>query len=78
MDNAIVNNNPNSDKSDSQKLYRYCQSEEFGEMIVCDSVACNIEQFYVKCLRLSKIPEGKWYCPDCQKLRDKNKMLHRK
>ena len=43
MDNAIVNNNPNSDKSDSQKLYSYCQSEEFGEMIVCDSVACNIE-----------------------------------
>ena len=75
MDNAVVNNN---DKSNSQKLYHYCQSEEFGEMIACDSIMCNIEWSHVKCLHLLKVPKGKWYCPDCQKLRDRNKRLCRK
>ena len=70
MDNAVVNNN---DKSNSQKSYCYCQSEEFGEMIACDSITCSIEWFHVKCLHLLKIPKGKWYCPNCQKSRDRNK-----
>ena len=77
MDNAVVNN-PNNDKSGSQKLYCYCKSEEFGELITCDCITCSIEWFHVKCLYLSKIPNGKWYCPDCQKLRDRNKRLRRK
>ena len=72
MDNTVVNN-PNNDESDSQKLYCYCKSEEFGEMIAYDSITCSIE-----CLHLSKTPNGKWYCPDCQKLRDRNKRLRRK
>ena len=77
MDNTVVNN-PNNDESDSQKLYCYCKSEEFGEMIAYDSITCSIEWFHVKCLHLSKTPNGKWYCPDCQKLRDRNKRLRRK
>ena len=70
MDNTVVNN-PNNDKSGSQKLYCYCKSEELGEMIACDSITCSIEWFHVKCLHLSKIQNGIWYCPDCQKLREK-------
>ena len=54
------------------------KSEEFGEMIACDSITCSIEWFHVKCLHLLKIPKGKWYCPDCQKSRDRNKRLRRK
>ena len=49
MDNTVVNN-PNNDKSDSQKLYYYCQSEVFGEMIACDSIMCSTEWFHLKCL----------------------------
>ena len=46
-----VNNNSNNDKSDRQILYCYCQGEEFGEMIACDSsMSSIIEWFYVKCL----------------------------
>ena len=77
MDNAVVNI-PNNDKSGSQKLYCYYKSEEFGEIIACDSITCSIEWFHVKCLHLSKIPNGRWYCPDCQTLRDRNKRLCRK
>ena len=68
MDKAVVNNN---DKSNSQKLYCYCQSEDFGEMITCDSITCSIDWFHVKCLHLLEIPIGKWYCPDRQKSRYK-------
>ena len=70
MDNTVVNN-PSNDKSGCQKLYCYCKSEEFGEMIACDSIMCSIAWFHVKCLHLSKIPNAKWYCPHCQKLRVK-------
>ena len=42
MDNAGVNN-PNNDKSGCQKLSCYCKSEEFVEMIACDSITCSIE-----------------------------------
>ena len=77
MYNTVVNN-PNNDKSGGQKLYWYCQTEEFGEMIACDSVTWSIEWFHVKCLELSKIPKGKWCCLVCQKLRDRNKRLRKK
>ena len=37
-------------------LYCYCQSEEFGEMIACDSISmCSIEWFHFNCLHLAKI-----------------------
>ena len=46
MDNTVVNN-PNNDNCGSQKLYCHFQSEEFGEMIACDSITCSIEWFHV-------------------------------
>ena len=73
MDNTVINNLNN--KSGRQKLYCYCKSEELGEMIACDSITCTIEWFHVKFIHLSKIQNGKCYCPDCQKLRDRNKRL---
>lgn len=47
IDNTVVNN-PNNDKSDSQRWYCYCLSEEFGEMIACDFIMCSIEWFHIK------------------------------
>ena len=37
------------------------------EMIGCDNVECSIEWFHMKCLKLKRVPKGKWYCPDCRK-----------
>ena len=52
----------------------YCQGEEFGEMIACDNSQCCIQWFHTQCLHISRIPKGKWYCPDCQKkLKKQNK-----
>ena len=77
IDNTVVNN-PNKDKSDSQRWYCYCLSEEFGEMIACDFIMCSIEWFHIKYLHLSKISKREWYCPYYQNLRDKNKGLYMK
>ncbi len=42
-------------------------------MITCDNSECMIEWFHTKCLQISKVPRGKWYCPDCRKLSKYNK-----
>ena len=36
-----------------------------GEMIASDNELCKIGWFHTHCLRITKIPNGKWYCPDC-------------
>ena len=36
-------------------------------MIGCDNELCKIEWFHTDCLRIEKIPKGKWFCPECTK-----------
>ena len=64
------------DTSQNQRKYCYCQQPEDGvqEMIACDNPQCSIEWFHVQCLKLCKIPAGKWYCPDCRKLPEFNRI----
>ena len=33
-----------------------------GNLLCCDSCTC---AFHLRCLHLTKIPEGEWYCPYC-------------
>ena len=42
----------------------YCREGE-GEMIACDSGHCLIGWFHTACLKITKIPDGNWVCPDC-------------
>ena len=51
-------------------MYCYCQQPEDDEndMIGCDFKNCKIEWFHLKCLKIKKVPNGKWFCPDCRKL----------
>ena len=44
----------------------YCRGKEEGEMIFCENYVCPIGWFHTKCLKISIIPKGKWYCPDCR------------
>ncbi|CAM9659037.1 unnamed protein product, partial [Choristocarpus tenellus] len=37
-----------------------CQEE--GDLLCCDS--CD-GVYHLKCLRLSVVPDGDWFCPDC-------------
>ena len=56
--------------SDQDKLWCYCQEpEDEQEMICCDEHTCCIQWFHVSCLHIRQIPKGKWYCPDCRKLK---------
>ena len=48
-------------------LWCYCRKVESGEMIGCDDTKCPIQWFHTSCLRITKIPRGRWFCPDCRK-----------
>ena len=61
MDNATV-----STVTDNQKLYCYCQGPEEGSMVGYDNSDCKYEWFHFSCLKLSTVPKGKRYCPDCR------------
>lgn len=45
-----------------EKLYCYCQSVSYGEMIGCDNDDCAKEWFHLDCLGLKQAPSGTWYC----------------
>lgn len=57
----------NSENSSTDN-WCYCRGPESGEMIACDGDACSIVWFHTTCLKISRIPKGKWYCPECRKL----------
>ena len=61
--------------TDQNELWCYCRQPEEGEMIGCDNNACLIQWFHISCLHIKKIPKGKWFCPDCRKLKTKIKKL---
>ena len=70
-------NNPDQEsisKIAENELWCYCQQPEGDEeMIACDDNTCRIQWFHVSCLRIKKIPKGKWFCPDCRKCKSKLK-----
>ena len=66
----------NADPETNQEklLWCYCRQPEDGqEMIACDDNTCRIQWFHVSCLHIKKIPKGKWFCPDCRKLKSKKR-----
>lgn len=60
---------PSDDTSntDTNLVWCFCQSGESGQMIACDNEKCKIIWFHTACLRIEKIPRGKWFCPECAK-----------
>ena len=58
--------------NDGDEQWCYCREVESGEMIGCDNPNCRIQWFHTACLRITRIPKGKWYCPECHKERQKN------
>ena len=61
--------------TDQNELWCYCRQSEEGEMIGCDNNACSIQWFHISCLHIKKAPKGKWFCPDCRKLKTKIKIF---
>ena len=58
-------NSTNSDKS--QDKWCICKmSEDEDDLIMCESKSCKIQWFHIKCMRIKKIPKGKWFCVKCK------------
>ena len=55
----------------ANKTWCYCgRDESYDEMIACEYPGCEIEWFHYSCMGLTEdlIPDGDWFCPDCQAL----------
>ena len=62
-----VASNQRTLKSEDSATWCYCNKGESGEMIACDNFQCLIQWFHLTCLKITHIPKGKWYWPNCQK-----------
>ena len=51
----------------NDEVYCYCNGPDEGKMIGCDNDKCVIQWFHLDCLKITSIPKGKWFCPDCRK-----------
>ena len=64
----FTSTNSESLDNSSEPKYCYCRGPKEGRMIPCDNPDCPVEWYHFKCLHLTSVPKGKWYCPDCRKL----------
>ncbi|RNA40341.1 inhibitor of growth 1 [Brachionus plicatilis] len=55
-----------SKSAHDEPLYCTCREISYGQMIMCDNDACQIEWFHFNCVKLTSKPKGKWYCPLCR------------
>jgi len=53
----------------TEPVYCLCRKIAFGEMVACDNPECRYEWFHFGCVGLDATPRGKWYCPECTKIR---------
>ena len=67
--NAVSSTVTRSTDGREKKLYCICQQEESGRMIACDNEACPVIWFHVACLKMQRIPKGKWFCEACRRTR---------
>ena len=75
QDNLKTSTTGQSDNdSDSEELWCICREPEYGQMIACDNDQCPIVWFHTACLKLKRVPQGNWYCPEC-KNKDKSRSM---
>lgn len=57
-----------------EEVYCICQkvTQEL-EMIQCDNDSCKYKWFHFSCVGIEIAPEGKWFCSDCLKAKQKKK-----
>ena len=56
-------NRPADDEDDGS--WCLCKEMHGGDMIACDNAACPVGWYHLKCLKLKKMPTGKWLCLKC-------------
>ena len=50
-------------------------SEDEDDLIMCESKTCKHQWFHIKCMRIEKIPKGKWFCVKCKTKKQKKRQL---
>ena len=69
-----TSDSPSSHKSEEEDLSLFCvcsNKTKVSRMIACDSPDCPhipFEWFHFSCMKLRKVPKGKWFCPDCREM----------
>ncbi|CAL8465041.1 g4576 [Coccomyxa elongata] len=58
----------------TEPVYCYCRRVSFGEMVACDNPDCPVEWFHFECVGMDAQPKGKWYCRDCEALKEAGKL----
>ena len=66
-DNLMTVSNEEEETSGETRVWCYCRKQEYGIMIQCESGSCEIDRFHTDCLKITRIPKGKWVCPECRK-----------
>ena len=54
------------EEGSAQPLFCICNRPEYGKMIECDNVSCDIGWFHFSCVGVRRKPKGEWYCPECK------------
>ncbi|XP_062576035.1 uncharacterized protein LOC134237903 [Saccostrea cucullata] len=67
---AVRQDNNTDHATTSNDVFCICRGGETDTMVACDNQNCSYQWFHLACLKLtkSKLPKGKWYCPDCSRL----------
>ena len=60
-------------EDEDTNLYCFCQRMSFGDMIECDNPKCKYQWFHFECLGITSAPKGKWYCPECKKMKKRKR-----
>jgi len=51
---------------ESVRPYCFCQEPATDDMIACDGGNCRNEWFHYGCVGIEEVPEGKWFCVECE------------
>lgn len=45
--------------------YCWCHQKKYGEMVQCANSNCPYTLFHLKCVNLTQLPDGDWFCAYC-------------
>ena len=63
-------------QDDTDLVICFCQTiykPEVDNVIGCDGKNCQYKWFHFDCLKIKKVPKGKWYCSKCKQARKRSK-----
>ena len=66
---SVVSQSSGLDNSTDSDNVKYCicaGTDDGRKMIMCESENCSKMWFHMACLKLKRVPKGKWLCKDCR------------